>query len=148
MPKTQLQSGFQAQQDESFLLQTSESCVFMACCVMLNELRTLTCAFKDGELSQRAFFERANAALARLAETAAATERFNIVLPVMDHGRFSPFFWRWFNWWDDYFKELTPGQIGHIEKLMREQNPEVADHRPKDDWLTYRHTPGFTLVIA
>jgi hypothetical protein len=85
--------------------------------------------------------------LGQLNAAADATERFDIVLPVMDYGRFSPFFWRWFNWWDDYFKELTSRQSCQIERLAREAKQSAEHYRPREDWVRYRHTPAFNLVI-
>jgi hypothetical protein len=113
---------------------------------MVNQLRGLERAFKGGEFNLSAFLDKSNAVLSQLTETVSATERFDIVLPVMDYGQFSPFFWRWFNWWDDYFKGLSPGQIAHIERLARERVRNVDDYRPADHWVTHRHTPAFTLV--
>jgi hypothetical protein len=114
---------------------------------MVDELRGLACAFSALEISKSTFMGRCKAVLGQLNQAADATERFDIVLPVMDYGRFSPFFWRWFNWWDDYFKELTPRQIGQIERMAREERPTVKSYRPREHWVQYRHTPAFTLVI-
>ena len=146
MPKTTTKSTAQVQQEKEVLLTEPEVSLFISCLVMVNQLRGLERAFKGGEFNLSAFLDKSNAVLSQLTETVSATERFDIVLPVMDYGQFSPFFWRWFNWWDDYFKGLSPAQIAHIERLARERTRNVDDHRPQDHWLTYRHTPAFTLV--
>ena len=146
MPKTSAKSTVQLRQDKDVLLGEPEVSLFIACLVMVNQLRGLERAFKGGEFNLNAFLDKSNAVLTQLTDTAAATERFDIVLPVMDYGQFSPFFWRWFNWWDDYFKGLTPPQISLIERLARERGPTLDKYRPLDHWLTYRHTPAFTLV--
>ena len=111
---------------------------------MINELRGLERSLKAGELTQSCFLETSDSLLQKLAKTAAATERFDLVMPVLAHGEFSSFFWRWFNWWEDYFRGLSPTEIGEIERLGRELRLEVNDFRPKSHWATYRHTPGFT----
>jgi hypothetical protein len=124
-----------------------EISVFIACRGMVDELRRLACAFNAQQMTKRLFMGKCRAVLASLHEAAEITERFDVVLPVMDYGRFSPFFWRWFNWWDDYFKELTPRQTAHLEWLANKLKPSVEAHRPREHWLRYRHAPAFTLVI-
>ncbi|HVV70682.1 MAG TPA: hypothetical protein VHI52_04145, partial [Verrucomicrobiae bacterium] len=64
------------------------------------------------------------------------------------YGCFSPFFWRWFNWWDDYMKALSSSEIGQIDRLARGRKPAVEDYRPDGSWLRYRHTPSFRLVFS
>ncbi|SRR6266404_5008189 len=147
MPKTTSKIDVRVIQETGFLLQAPEAAVFLACRGMVEELRKLAYAFTASQISKNTFMNRCKAVLSHLNQAADATERFDILLPVMDYGRFSPFFWRWFNWWDDYFKELTPRQVGQIERLARERKPSVKKHRPSEDWVRYRHTPAFTLVI-
>lgn len=146
MPKTTTKSTAQVRQEKEVLLTEPEVSLFISCLVMVNQLRGLERAFKGGEFGLNAFLDKSNAVLSQLTETVAATERFDIVLPVMDYGQFSPFFWRWFNWWDDYFKGLSPAQISQIERSARERARNVDDYRPGEHWLSYRHTPAFTLV--
>jgi hypothetical protein len=146
MPKTTTKSIGKVQQDRELLQNEPEVSLFISCLVMVNQLRGLERAFKGGEFNLSAFLDKSNAVLSQLTETVSATERFDIVFPVMDYGQFSPFFWRWFNWWDDYFKGLNPAQISHIERLARERAQKCDDYRPEEHWLAYRHTPAFTLV--
>ncbi len=148
MPKSTAKSKFVVELDKKFLLNAPEVSFFIAALVMINQLRGLDRALKVGEIGKGTFMEKADAILAKLTETVAATERFDIVLPVMGYGQFSPFFWRWFNWWEDYFKGLTPMQVDEIEKLGRERESALEDYRPRDHWVRYRHTPVFTLVIT
>src|SRR5882672_6479340 len=110
---------------EKDLLRAPEISVFLACRAMVNELRGLALAFNAQEISKSAFMQSCKGILGQLNAAVDATERFDIVLPVMDYGRFSPFFWRWFNWWDDYFKALTPTEIGDLGRLARERAPSV-----------------------
>jgi len=119
----------------------------MACRGMVEQLRELAGAFNAEEISKRTFMARCKAVLTQLNHAADATERFDIVLPVMDYGRFSPFFWRWFNWWDDYLKDFTPGQISRLEWLASRTKRAIDGQRPREHWLRYRHTAAFTLVI-
>ncbi len=131
--------------DKEFLLNAPEVSLFIVCLGLFNELRTLDFALKRGELNRHDFSEKAHAMLSHLNETAAATERFDIVMPVMGHGQYSPFFWRWFNWWDDYLKGLTLTELGEVARQARERVPAVKEYRPADHWANYRSTPGFTL---
>ena len=146
MPKTTTKSNFGIERDRNVLGAAPEVSVFIQCLVMVNQLRSLERGFKNGEIDRGAFLDKSNAVLGQFNEVVAATERFDIVLPVLDYGQFSPFFWRWFNWWDDYFKGLTPVQIVEIERLAREHPSVVNPHRPEDHWVCYRHAPAFTLV--
>jgi len=146
MPKTVVKSKVRIEREKEFLLKAPEVSLFMACLGLINELRGLEAAFKQWESTRPDFQIKANAVLARLNETVDATERFDIVMPVMGYGQFSPFFWRWFNWWDDYFKSLTLTQIGDIGRQAREGFPTVNEYRPENHWVTYRNTPAFTLV--
>ena len=148
MHKTATKSKVGIEQDKEFLLNAPEVSLFIACLGLVNELRGLEAAFKRGESTRRDFQDRAKAVLAHLNETVDATERFDIVMPVMGYGQFSPFFWRWFNWWDDYFKGLTLAQICQIARQARERVPAVNDYRPESHWVSYRHAPAITLVPA
>jgi hypothetical protein len=86
--------------------------------------------------------------LTRLRRTAEATQRFDIVLPVVDASNFSPYFWQWFNWWFDYSTNLTPAQFRKIEKLAQNRRKTVTRHRPKGDWIGYRRTPALVLQVV
>ena len=149
MPKTTTKSKVAAiGQDREVLASAPEVSVFIHCLVMVNQLRGLERAFKNREITRGAFLDKSNAVLGQFNEAVATTERFDIVLPVMDYGQFSPFFWRWFNWWDDFFKGLSALQIVEVERVARERGPAVAAYRPDSHWIGYRHTPAFTLVPA
>src|SRR5262249_48736920 len=121
MPKTAAKAKLRVERDSDFLANAPEISIFLACYDLVKELRRLERAFNAEELSDRAYFRQFNSVLLQLTAIAAATERFDIVFPVMDYGRFSPFFWRWFNWWDDYLQGLTTRQIGQIERQARQR---------------------------
>jgi hypothetical protein len=148
MPKATTQHKVQLEQDSEILKTAPEVSVFIHCLVMVNQLRALERSYKHEDINRGAFLDKSNAVLGQFNKAVAATERFDIVFPVIDYGRFSPFFWRWFNWWDDYFKCLTAIQITEIERLARERFPGVQTFRPKADWVEYRQNPAFTLVPA
>jgi hypothetical protein len=133
------------QRDKEFLLNAPEVSVFVVCLGLVSELSALDYALKHGELSSRAFSQKANAVLAHLNETAAATERFDIVMPVMSHGQYSPFFWRWFNWWGDYLKALSSTEFSEVARQALARVPTVNEYRPASDWATCRNTPAFTI---
>lgn len=147
MPKTKVKSKFKVETDETFLEESPELSIFLACVSAVNELRTLAGAYETGELSRIAFSRHSTSVVAELSELALATERFDVVCPVMEFGRFSPFFWRWFNWWHDFLKDLSPRQVGYLERAALAGSTSSA-HRPKDHWVKYRHTPAFALVLT
>jgi len=138
-------AGLEPEKDATFFLSAPEISVFVACCVMVNELRGLERAVHAGDIIDGAYAQKSRAVLDRLSEAVEATHRFDIVQPVMQSGRFSPFFWRWFNWWDDYLKALTPSQVAETERRTRERGSLIEDLRPKGHWLTYRKTPAIAL---
>lgn len=148
MPKTKTKTSFTVERRREFRLEAPEVSIFLACLSAVSELRCLANDYDRGELTRREFSQDSSAVVTRLNELASATERFDIVCPVMEFGSFSPFFWRWFNWWSDYLRELKPRQMSYLEKLAREAAPALNTHRPKDDWVRYRHTPAFALVIT
>ncbi|HWV98622.1 MAG TPA: hypothetical protein VNZ64_02905 [Candidatus Acidoferrum sp.] len=147
MPKTASKSKAVAGRGREFLLHAPEICIFSACLELVQELRTLDRTFKAGKTDRAAFVDRVKALLSQLSRTAEATDRFDIVMPVASCGRFSPSFWRWFNWWNDYHIALPPAQIAQIERLGREHWFAIKNHRPEGDWLTYRQTPVFELEM-
>src|SRR5437588_1161647 len=146
MPKATVKAKLVVRQDRKFLRDAPELSVFMACLCLVKELRTLKAQSHDGKLTRAAFLESCNAVVAQFTDTVEATERFDIVLPVIEFGCFSPFFWSWFNWREDYFKRLSSRQIAHLERLGRERLPALDDRRPQGHWLRYRQTPAFTMV--
>jgi hypothetical protein len=148
MPKTAVKSKLRIERDNEFLRDAPEVSIFLACLGMIDELRYLERTFRAREMSDQTFFEQFNEILGQLTQVAEATDRFDVLWPVMDYGKYSPFFWRWFNWWDDYLQGLTPRQIGHLERLARHRKSTVSRHRPREDWLRYRQTPAFTIVVS
>jgi hypothetical protein len=148
MPKTKIKSSFTVARRRHFQLEAPEVSIFLACLASVNELRALANAYDCGEMTRTQFSQDSSTIVGELNELASATERFDIVCPVMEFGSFSPFFWRWFNWWNDYLKELRPRQVSYLEKLAREDAPSLDARRPKDHWVRYRHTPAFALVIS
>jgi hypothetical protein len=148
MPKTKSKAKQSLARNEKFLLEAPEVSIFLACLAAVNQLRWLASAYECGELTRVAFSRQSTCIVAELSELVSATERFDIVWPVAEFGRFSPFFWRWFNCWNDFLKDLTPRQVAHLERLAREGAEGGSSHRPKEDWVRYRHTPAFALVIT
>src|SRR6185369_10095869 len=116
MPKTKAKTKVWAQQEKGFLLEAPEVSIFLACLSVVNELRRLAEGYESGEVTRIAFSRRSSVLVGELSDLVGATERFDIVWPVLEFGRFSPFFWRWFNWWNDYLQELTPRQISLLER--------------------------------
>jgi hypothetical protein len=141
------QSAPAPEKDAAFFLSAPEISVFVACCVIINELRGLERSLRAGDISQSTFELKCTGLLARLDEAVESTQRFDIVFPLIEHCRFSPFFWRWFNWWDDYLKALTPSQVAQTERRARENGSLIDDLRPQGHWVKYRGTPAIRLPI-
>jgi hypothetical protein len=148
MPKTNTKSKLRVERNKEFLREAPEVSIFLACVATVNELRNLADAYESGDLTRVAFSRRSTCVVAELSELACATERFDIVCPVLEFGRFSPFFWRWFNWWNDFLKDFSPRQVSHLQRLARGGATLRPTHRPENHWLRYRHTPAFDLVIT
>jgi hypothetical protein len=147
MPKAKHELNVLAQQGSDFLLNTPEIYVFMICSVLVDQMRGLECAFENGEIIESNWLEKAQVVLAILTKAVAATEQFNIVMPVTSCGGFSTSFWRWFNWWEDYFKGLAHTQIAQIERLARERSPGLETYKPTSHWVNCRPNPGFALRV-
>jgi hypothetical protein len=137
----------EVERDQVFYLGAPEISVFVACCVMVNELRGLQRSLQTGDITQTAFQDKTKPILDRLNEAADATQRFDVIFPVMTREQFSPFFWRWFNWWDDYLKALTPSQVAETERRAREGGSLIDDLRPKGNWVKYRNTPAICFPV-
>ena len=137
----------EVEKDQVFYLAAPEISVFVACCVMVNELRGLQRSLQTGDITQTAFQDKTGPILARLNEAAEATQRFDVIFPVVAREQFSPFFWRWFNWWDDYLKGLTPCQVAETERRAREAGSLIEDLRPQGHWVKYRNTPAIHFPV-
>src|SRR5205814_6900176 len=112
MPKTKTKSKVRVERGEEYLRQAPELSIFLACVAAVNQLRCLAAAYEVGDITRISFSRQSTCIVAELSELADATERFDILCPVVEFGKFSPFFWRWFNWWNDFLKDLTARQIG------------------------------------
>jgi hypothetical protein len=138
----------ETEKDVTLFLSAPEISIFVACCVMVNELRGLRRSSHLGDITKSVFQERFGAVLERLSEAAEATQRFDVLFPVMARGHFSPFFWRWFNWWDDYLKPLSPSQVAETERRAREQGAMAEHLWPRGHWVDYRPTPAISFETA
>lgn len=147
MPKTKIKSKSKLELGTRFLAAAPEVSIFLACAAAVNKLRALATAYDSGELTRIAFSRRSTGIVADLSELASATERFDIVCPLTEFGRFSPFFWRWYNWWHDFVADFTPRQINQLVLVTQESRPCRTATRPNADWLCYRQTPAFALII-
>lgn len=144
-PKTKLA---QVDEKQPFLQNPPEVSCFIMCLVMVNQLRLLERDFQGGEILESAFNSKAKALLSQLTPAVALTERFDIVMPVIGTGQFSAFFWRWFNWWEDYFGSLSATQMTEIERLGREMQATVNEYRPVGHWISHRDTTAFALITT
>lgn len=149
MPKTKTKSKSKLELGTRFLAAAPEVSIFLACVAAVNQLRALATAYEEGELTRIAFSRRSTGIIADLSELANATERFDIVCPVVEFGSFSPFFWRWYNWWHDFVRDFTPRQVNQVVLVAQRGRARTSTaSRPKADWLHYRQTPAFALVIT
>lgn len=145
MPKTASKLESFAEAERDFRLRAPEISVWMACFGLTNELRTLDEKAALNLITSAQFSAGFNKILGQLREAADITHRFDIILPVQPNGTFSSFFWRWFNWWNDYILTLTPTQVSHLELLASSRVEAVNLHRPAGSWIDYRSTPLFSV---
>jgi hypothetical protein len=129
--------------DAEFLACAPEIYIFSACLGTVKQVWALEQKLNNHEIDHVTFIQRVSPLFTELWGLAEATQRFGIVVPFTPQIAFSPFFWRWFNWWYDYRESLAPKQLEHIRRLQRNFDPAVLDHRPAGDWLIYRATPPF-----
>jgi len=136
-------------ENRDFRFHAPEILIFAACLGRVQALLSLVQSFETGEMDRAFFVARVNSVLRQLIRTAEATQRFDIVAPVIEFGQFSTPFWRWFNWWNAYRKTLKPEQIDDIERLARQNLSRIKDYRPEGDWIAYSdETPAFLLEIS
>lgn len=141
---------------------TPEIRVWMTIFGCLDNLRDLTARRKAGKITNESFYKESNETLVGLAEVADITHRFGVLLPstlepnyrrriqqLKDNFirvEFSPSFWRWYNWWDDYIRTLSPDQIKHIRRITTEECLGAEDYRPTGEWYGYRSDAS--LVVS
>jgi len=133
--------------DTEFLFRAPEIYVFSACSHVVDLVVAAREAAGAGAEDAAACDERLRVLFSQLWGLAVATQRFDIILPLMSDGTLSPFFWRWFNWWQDYRKALTPEELDQVRGLLENSDPGALEFRPSGDWLTHRATmpPGVKL---
>lgn len=134
--------------DKAYLLTAPEISIFLVCYSMRNTMLELEHEHQQGLVPQEEFFSRFNTVLAQFTETADATHRFDIVLPVTELGRFSPSFWRWFHWWDNYLDGLTHRERVRLERLAMDRLPGIDTYRPPGDWLKCSSLPAFRIIVV
>jgi hypothetical protein len=122
-----------------------EVCVYMACYGLITEMIEVRADLAQHRITKRFHAWRFVNLVSQFCEIASLTWRFDLVLPVSDRGIPSPFFWRWYNWWEDYLKSLTPAQVQHMERLALDRAPELSRHRPPGAWVDHRADPAFIV---
>jgi len=148
MPEAKTESKPPHGPDAEFLLCAPEIYIFCACLEIVNRVWEVERALDAGEIDRAQFHSQVGPLFSKLCGLAEATHRFDIIVPFTPGIAFSPFFWRWFNWWYDYRQGLTPEQLEHSHRLLRESNPAVLDHRPTGHWLRYREAPPFGFRMS
>jgi hypothetical protein len=133
--------------DTEFLLHAQEIYIFSACRHIVGLVLGAQAAVNSGEIDPSQFDKRVGPLFAQLRGLAQATERFDILMPFTPEVGFSPFFWRWYNWWYDYRQRLSTRQLERIHRLQNGSDPTALKYRPRGDWLTYRATlpSGFKI---
>ena len=144
MPNAKLESDLMEEFDTEFLLHAPEIYIFSACRHLVELIKALGLTAADRTKSSPEA-ERLNRLLAQLGALAVATERFDIIVPFTPESGFSPFFWRWFNWWWDYRQKLTREELDEVHQLQDCHDPAVIKCRPRGNWVTYRNTPAIGL---
>lgn len=149
MLETSIKCNVMQEFDTEFLLNAQEIYIFSACRHILEQLQAVQGAVNAGQSGLSRPPERVNLLINQLRGLAQATERFDIVVPWTPEAGFSPFFWRWFNWWHDYRQSLTRKQLERVHRLQDAFDPAVLKYRPGGDWLRFRETPpsGLNLTV-
>jgi hypothetical protein len=159
---TKTQFLFELEDDNALLTDSPELSVWMAafgCLQCINELKS---ARHSNIVCEDEYFRTVNGWLANLMETAHATHRFDVVLPVTADASYPRYlkenirlflpvqfystFWRWYNWWSDYMHDLPEADRKELHRLYQDHLPEIKDYRPKGDWLRYRPDPALILT--
>ena len=133
--------------DTEFLFRAPEIYIFSACRHIIELLVAAQAEADSSGTNAAASDKKRSEFFTQLHGLAVATQRFDIVLPFTTERGFSPFFWRWFNWWCDYRKGLSADELDLVHRLQEASDPGALDYRPPGDWLTYRATPprGFKM---
>lgn len=147
MPEAKLDLTVMEEFDTEFLLHAPEIYIFSACRHVVELFRAAERGASAEETRPPADADRFDRLFAQLIALAQATERFDILVPFTLESSFSPFFWRWFNWWRDYRQGLKPKELDRIHRLQDSGDPAALDYRPTGDWLTYRDTPPLEFQI-
>jgi hypothetical protein len=148
MQKTKSKPKAVSSSDNAYLLTAPEISIFTAVFAMRNSLLELERNHLGGIIEQSDFFKKFNTILAEFTETAEATHRFDIVLPVMAFGKFSSSFWRWFNWWDQYMESLSNPDRIRLHTLAMDRLPGLESYRPPGHWSGCSPKPAFTVIVV
>jgi hypothetical protein len=124
--------------DTEFLLHAPELYIFSACRHIVELLLAEQAAVDSDEMNPSRFEERVRPLLTQLWNLAQATQRFDILVPLTPEAAFSSFFWRWFNWWNDYRQGLSAEDLDRVHRLQDVCDPGALEYRPPGDWLRYR----------
>ena len=133
--------------DTEFLFNAPEIYIFAACRHIVEQVLAIQGQANAGEISATRYREWVSPLFVQLRGLAGATERFDIVFPVTSDGVFSPYFWRWFNWWYDYRQSLSPKKLERVHRLQDTYDPAALDYRPAGHWVDYRSAPALDANV-
>jgi len=142
---------------DPLLVSVPEISVWMTAFGCLRSIDEFAVKWNRKNITRQQYYKAVNGCLFNLAETADATHRFGVLLPatIEPHYRrhlrerndgllkvdFSPSFWRWYNWWNDYINTLSTIEREYVYDLAMERLPALEMYRPGGDWLHYRSNP-------
>jgi hypothetical protein len=161
MTNAEINAALDGHKGQDVLLNAPEISVWMTAFGCLRQMGDIQQAYENKKISRKEYYASCNQMLVELAETADATHRFGVLLPSaiepyykrriknLDDAflrvQFSPSFWRWFNWWDDYMKAKTDSERATLYHLVTARLAEVDSFRPAGDWLSYRSDAVLSL---
>lgn len=164
MPEGETKDKEQAERDREILLNAPELSIWMVAFGCLSYLIEIRIAYANDHIDSKTFYPRFNEGFAEFIDTADATSRFGVVMPVVAEAnfrrrmkkepnfiidaKFSSFFWKWYNWWDDYLGTLTKEQRERLRQLGMDRLPEIEHYRPPGDWINYRSDPPPVLTFS
>lgn len=154
MPKKYAKSFTQEELERQILETAPEISIWMIAFGCLTTMADARDDYLLCNIGPKVFYPAFNAAYAELIKTAAACDRFGIILPVIPEknyrsrinedyccfidARFSGYFWKWYNWWADHLLTLNPVDKQKLLELGQRQSRDLADYHPPGDWIDYR----------
>ncbi len=135
-------------QDIEFLSTAPELAVYLTISGVMDIARD-TVRDSGGSLTAEGAQKAMQTVFAALDIAVAFTIRFDIVLPCVSETTYSTSFWRWFNWWRDYYATLSDENRTFLARAIPERKYHLVEkYRPHGDWSDYRSDIRFNVEYS